>query len=91
MSCDPQTRINGEFLPQVAVGLFGHLVSRAVFDLVLIQEAADLLRLLLQPVVVFIHQTLNPAARGAFRALREDREKHGVRSSRKEKVSVTRR
>jgi len=62
------TRINNEFLLQVVVGLFGHLVGRAVLGLVLIQEAADLLDSLQLAVVVFIQQTLDPAARWAFRA-----------------------
>lgn len=62
------TRINSEFLLQVVVGLFGHLVGRAVLGLVLIQEAADLLDSLQVAVVVLIQQTLDPAARWAFRA-----------------------
>lgn len=56
------TSVDGELLLQVVVGLFGHLVCGAVLGHVLIQEAADLLDLLEQAVVVFIHQTLNPAA-----------------------------
>ncbi len=56
------TTVNGEFLLQVVVGLFGHLVGRTVLGRVLLQEVADLLDLLEQVVVVFIHQTLNPAA-----------------------------
>lgn len=67
------TSIKDEFFLQVVVGLFGHLVGRAVIGLVVIQEAANLLDLLQQAVVVFVHQTLNPAARRAFGALKEDR------------------
>lgn len=40
------TCIEIEFLPQVVVGLFGHLVGRAVLGLILFQEAAQLLDLL---------------------------------------------
>lgn len=40
--------------------------------LVLVQEAADPLDLLQQAMVVLIHQTHDPAARRAFRALLED-------------------
>lgn len=56
------TSIDGEFLLQVVVGLFGDLVGGAVLGLVLIQEATDLLDPLQRAVVVFINQTLDPAA-----------------------------
>lgn len=65
------TRLEDEFLLQVVVSLFGHLVGGALLDLVLVQEAADFLDLPKQAMVVFIHQTLDPAARRAFRALSE--------------------
>lgn len=66
------TCISGEFFLQVVVRLLGRLVGRAVLGLVLVQEAANLLDLLQQHGVVFIHQTLNPAARRTLGALKED-------------------
>ena len=65
------TRVGDEFVLQVVVGLFGHQVGGAVLGLVLVQEAADLLDPPQQVVVVLVHQTLNPAARRAFRTLME--------------------
>lgn len=66
------TSIGGEFILQVVVGLFGSWVGGALLDRVLIQEASDLLDPLQQAVVVFVHQTLDPAARRTFRALMKD-------------------
>lgn len=66
------TSARDEFVLQAVIGLFGHLVSGTVLDIVLIQEVADLLDPLQEVVVVFIHQTLDPAARRAFKALMED-------------------
>lgn len=68
------TTVKGEFLSEVVVGLFGHLVGGAVVGLVLIQDAADPFNPLQQAVVVLIHQTLDPAAGWAFRALAEQGE-----------------
>ncbi len=60
--CQRLTGINNQFVLQVVEGLFGHVVGVAVPGLVLVQQVADLLDLLQQTVVFFIHQSLNPAA-----------------------------
>jgi len=65
------TGARGQSLSQVSVSVFGRLISSAIKFLALVQETTNLLDLLEDIVVGFVHEALNSAAGWTFASLKK--------------------
>lgn len=64
------TSARGQALSQVTVSVFGHLIGGAIQFPALVQKTTNILNLLDDIMVSFVHEALNSAARWTFVSLK---------------------